>query len=54
MKQFTLKQLLFEIGNVEHEIYKLKTQEEELEVSLFTLNEMMDSGEYKEDKNEQN
>lgn len=54
MKQFTHKQLVFEIGNVEHRIYTLEKEKEELENYLFTLKESLDNGNYKEDKNEQN
>lgn len=53
MKQFTYKQLVFEIGNVEHRIYNLEKEKEELENYLFTLKESLDNGNYKEDKNEQ-
>lgn len=52
MKQFTYKQLVFEIGNVEHRIYNLEKEKEELENYLFTLKESLDSGNYKGDKNE--
>lgn len=54
MNQFTLKQLVFEIGNVEHRIYNLEKEKEELENYLFTLKESLDNGNYKGDKNEQN
>ena len=47
MKQFTYKQLVFEIGNLEHRIYNLENY-------LFSLKESLDNGNYKGDKNEQN
>lgn len=54
MKQLTYKQLVFEIGHVEHKIYYLDLEKEELEMYLSQLKQMLDNGNYKEDKNEQN
>lgn len=54
MNQLTLKQLVFEIGSVEYRIYNLEKEKEELEMYLFQLKQMLDNGNYKGDKNEQN